>query len=212
MQKKSKDHISKVLGIGERIRYVRQILGMNQSEFAEKIGVESYNTVFRYEKNKRKPNSATIGRICEIGYTTFKWILLGKVNTEICDRLIDSIKSKNIRYEIITMGFGMSSEYLKGIAKYKISPSKKFISKYCDHYDEDRVLFYDFLMFEDDNMEFYIPKSRHKKDNNIKKINEICKLLEEDTEAQDLVLKLLRSRKESKEAAEALSVKNKKST
>jgi transcriptional regulator with XRE-family HTH domain len=61
-------------GIGFRISQVRGRL--TQAEFAQSLGVHK-NTLIRYEKEERLPDSALLMRICERYEVNPAWLLLG---------------------------------------------------------------------------------------------------------------------------------------
>lgn len=65
---------SKPRGIGFRISQVRGRL--TQAEFAQSLGVHK-NTLIRYEKEERLPDSALLMRICERYEVNPGWLLMG---------------------------------------------------------------------------------------------------------------------------------------
>ena len=60
----------------ERIKEVRTDAGLNQIEFAKRIGVGP-STVTNYEKGTRTPTNAVIQNICRVFHVSKEWILNG---------------------------------------------------------------------------------------------------------------------------------------
>lgn len=64
--------------LGERIRYVREeVLGLNQADFADKLGFSRVATISDYELDKRSPDIAVLRKIASIGGVTLEWIMTG---------------------------------------------------------------------------------------------------------------------------------------
>jgi phage repressor protein C with HTH and peptisase S24 domain len=63
--------------LGARIVEVRTRLEMNQSEFAEKLGVTT-GSISHWEKGTRRPSVETIKLIADVGQVEFLWLLTGK--------------------------------------------------------------------------------------------------------------------------------------
>lgn len=56
-----------MLHIAENIRLIRDLTGLSQSDFAEKIGLEvNKDMIYSYESGKAKPKSVIIDKIAEI--------------------------------------------------------------------------------------------------------------------------------------------------
>ena len=184
-------------GIGNRIRLVRKLLKFTQGEFAEKLNLERYGAVFRYEKNLRKPDLAIIRTICFLGNTTSKWMLTGKVDKKLCDEIIISINESKRSLAAVAHDINVPVEYLKYLQEYKIDPSANFIKRYLAFYP-DADINADVLS----NLDKENYNDVHYSDANIgnqsEKINnlaEINGLLLEDVDAQRIVLSLLWGRK-----------------
>lgn len=63
--------------MNERIKEIRKIKGLTQSEFGAKIGVKG-NTITNYESGMRTPSDAVIFSICREFGVNEKWLLTGK--------------------------------------------------------------------------------------------------------------------------------------
>lgn len=64
--------------LGERIRYVREeVLGLNQADFADKLGFSRVATISDYEKDKRSPDIVVLRKIASIGGVTLEWMMTG---------------------------------------------------------------------------------------------------------------------------------------
>lgn len=62
--------------MNERIRELRKNLGLNQTEFGEKIGLKQ-TTVAGYENNARQPNDSVIRSICREFNVSEDWLRYG---------------------------------------------------------------------------------------------------------------------------------------
>jgi len=64
--------------LGERIRHVRDsLLGLNQADFARRLGFTRTATISDYEKDKRSPDIATLRKIAGAGGVKVEWLLTG---------------------------------------------------------------------------------------------------------------------------------------
>lgn len=61
------------MGIGNRIKQVRQELKMTQQEFADRIST-TQNTIARYETEIRTPSNSTINLISRVFNINEKWL------------------------------------------------------------------------------------------------------------------------------------------
>lgn len=67
-----------MLTLGERIRLLRKnTLRLSQNEFADQLGFSRGATISDYEKNRRNPDIATLGRMAFLGSVTLDWLLNG---------------------------------------------------------------------------------------------------------------------------------------
>ena len=65
--------------LGERIKLIRdELLKINQSSFADKLGFSRVATISDYEKNKRNPDISTLCKIADMGTVSLDWLLTGK--------------------------------------------------------------------------------------------------------------------------------------
>jgi len=72
--------------LGERIRCVREeALGLNQSDFADKLGFSRVATISDYETDKRSPDIAALRKIASLGGVTLEWMLTGSGKMSVYD-------------------------------------------------------------------------------------------------------------------------------
>ncbi|MDA8079469.1 MAG: helix-turn-helix domain-containing protein [Nitrospiraceae bacterium] len=64
--------------LGERIKHLRDSLGMNQSEFATRLGLGGPTAVSKYEKNQREPEVSILGKIAALSKCSLDWLLTGE--------------------------------------------------------------------------------------------------------------------------------------
>ena len=73
--------------LGNRIKYIRDdILRVNQSNFAGKLGFSRIATISDYEKDKRSPDITALRKIATLGGITLDWLLTGEGPVTIHDR------------------------------------------------------------------------------------------------------------------------------
>lgn len=65
------------LTIGERIKSIREKLGITQEEFSQRLGT-TRNTITNYEANRRMPMDATIKSICREFHVSEVWLRTGE--------------------------------------------------------------------------------------------------------------------------------------
>ncbi len=66
------------LGIcGSRIKQIRNLLRLNQADFAKKLKLSGPTVVSKYEKDQRNPEIATLVKIAQLGNKSLDWLLTG---------------------------------------------------------------------------------------------------------------------------------------
>lgn len=78
---REKYQIGKIFGIGDRIRQVREKLGLNQENFAKKLGFSQAAVVSKYEKG-RIPGKDVLDKIALMGQVSVEWLLHGSNTAE----------------------------------------------------------------------------------------------------------------------------------
>lgn len=63
--------------IGKRIKFIREKLGLNQSQLAKEIGLESAMAISKYESDQREPDISKLIKLSELGNTSLDWLLTG---------------------------------------------------------------------------------------------------------------------------------------
>jgi len=64
--------------VGERIKYIRIQLSLNQTDFAHKLGLKTSVSVSNYENGTREPDFKTIIKIADLGSASLDWLLKGE--------------------------------------------------------------------------------------------------------------------------------------
>lgn len=86
------------MNFGEKLILMREKLGFNQNEFAEKIELAP-QSLSRYEKNKVKPSIEFIEKLTNMFSVNTNWLINGK--GEIFINEIESIEHIDYKNEII---------------------------------------------------------------------------------------------------------------
>ena len=98
--------------MNERIKQVRKALGLNQTEFGEKIGV-TQGAIAAYESGKRTPLDAAVRSICKTWSVNEVWLRTGD------GEMFDTAKSDDLitqlaeRYELDYIGEEVLRTYLQ---------------------------------------------------------------------------------------------------
>lgn len=96
--------------LGLRIASVRMKMGLNQSDFAQKLGLKTPGAVSHWEKGLRKPDIEMIKKIADVSDEDFYWLLTG-------EKFNDPLKDGN---RIIKEGLKMSESRTlkKSLSRY----------------------------------------------------------------------------------------------
>lgn len=76
----AKENDSSPQAVGERIRNLREALGLSQTEFAKQAGLVRA-AVATWERGAQRPGIALAQKITDRYGVTLDWIFLGRVNT-----------------------------------------------------------------------------------------------------------------------------------
>ena len=63
--------------LGKRIRSIRELLELNQSEMAKELSLESPMAISKYELDQREPDIDKLIKIAALGAVSLDWLLLG---------------------------------------------------------------------------------------------------------------------------------------
>lgn len=63
---------------GERFRFLREKLGLNQAELAAKLGYITYQVIGRFERGERLPSVEALLRFVNLGNFNLHWLITGK--------------------------------------------------------------------------------------------------------------------------------------
>jgi len=110
-----------LLTIGDRIKAVRDSLGITQAAFADKIG-SARNTIANYEIGRREPMESTIKSICREFNVNYDWIKTGKgeMFEDIPNGIIEELAND---YDLDELDKQVITEYLK------LTPEERTIFK-----------------------------------------------------------------------------------
>lgn len=64
--------------LGKRIKTLRELRNLSQTEYAVKLGINRAASISDYENGKREPELATLCKIAELDNTSLNWLLLGE--------------------------------------------------------------------------------------------------------------------------------------
>lgn len=64
--------------LGKRIKSLRELTKLSQTEYAVKVEVNRTASISDYENGKREPELATLCKIAEFSNVSLDWLLVGK--------------------------------------------------------------------------------------------------------------------------------------
>lgn len=64
--------------LGKRVKFARKQAGLNQTEFAKKLGLSGPTAISKYELSQREPELALLVKIARLGNVDPGWLLTGK--------------------------------------------------------------------------------------------------------------------------------------
>ena len=64
--------------LGKRIKHIRKKIGLNQSDFAKKLGLDSPVAISKYELDQREPDISKLVKMSEFGSISLDWLLTGE--------------------------------------------------------------------------------------------------------------------------------------
>jgi phage repressor protein C with HTH and peptisase S24 domain len=79
----SSKKLTTLASMGDKIKYARLKLGLNQFEFATKLGFLSATVISRYESNLRKPDMDTLAHIANMARLSLDWLITGREPMEL---------------------------------------------------------------------------------------------------------------------------------
>lgn len=106
--------------LGGRIRKLRESRNMTQTELSEILGMKTYTTVSKWEKNENFPKGKDLKKLAEIFNVTSDY-LLGLSDTE-----LGKITTQNKHPEILTLCNQLNEEKLKQLILSRYSSVKYF--------------------------------------------------------------------------------------
>ena len=106
--------------LGGRIRKLRESRNMTQTELSEILGMKTYTTVSKWEKNENFPKGKDLKKLAEIFNVTSDY-LLGLSDTE-----LGKITTQNEHHEILTLCNQLNEDKLKQLILSRYSSVKSF--------------------------------------------------------------------------------------
>lgn len=106
--------------LGGRIRKLRESRNMTQTELSEILGMKTYTTVSKWEKNENFPKGKDLKKLAEIFNVTSDY-LLGLSDTE-----LGKITTQNEHHEILTLCNQLNEDKLKQLILSRYSSIKSF--------------------------------------------------------------------------------------
>ena len=73
--------------LGERLKAVRERLGLNQSKLASQLNFSSPTVVSRFERGERLPSTETLIKLAELYEIDLHWLLTGKPSPTLKDAI-----------------------------------------------------------------------------------------------------------------------------
>lgn len=106
-----------VTDIGKRIKMLRAFLGLNQTDFAEKIG-SAQNTITGYESGRRNPSGQVIALICRTFGVNKEWLENG-TGEMMQPKPADELDALAKRYDMNNLEYVVLEKYLNSPAGFR---------------------------------------------------------------------------------------------
>lgn len=109
--------------MNNRIRKIREALGLNQNDFAQKINLQR-NSITLIETGKRNPSDRTISDICSEFNVNENWLRYGegemfiKATPELIDQLAVKYQLNDLEYRFLFEYFKLDSKTREAVATY----------------------------------------------------------------------------------------------
>lgn len=81
--------------LGKRIKSLRELTKLSQTEYAVKVEVNRTASISDYENGKREPELATLCKIAEFSNVSLDWLLAGKGRPKPPERATPSQAAQN---------------------------------------------------------------------------------------------------------------------
>lgn len=111
------------LGMKDRIKKLRKLLKLTQTEFGQKIGVKG-NTITNYETGLRTPSDAVLLSICREFRVNYFWLTEGKgemftsTPETVVEELVEQYDLDDIDKKIIEKYLELGAEQRKVLKEY----------------------------------------------------------------------------------------------
>ncbi len=111
------------LGMKDRIKKLRKLLKLTQTEFGQKIGVKG-NTITNYETGLRTPSDAVLLSICREFRVNYFWLTEGKgemftsTPETVVEELVEQYDLDDIDKKIIEKYLELDAEQRKVLKEY----------------------------------------------------------------------------------------------
>jgi transcriptional regulator, cro/CI family len=127
--------------LGDRIRKLRESRNMTQTELSEILGMKTYTTVSKWEKNENFPKGKDLKKLAEIFNVTSDYLL------GLSDNKLGKITTQNEQPEILTIYNQLEEpkqEKVLGYAKEQLEEqnSSKIVSIFDKPQDDDYITDY----------------------------------------------------------------------
>lgn len=99
--------------IGDRLKKVRLSLNMDKQSFADKLGVSSTNTIYRWEKNLAYPSGDKLRLIYELFGININWLIAGKGEMHIGEAGAGALEGRNSKVSYIDQAVQLVDEAIE---------------------------------------------------------------------------------------------------
>lgn len=113
--------------VGQRIRFLRQLLGFSQQDLANVFGVKNYNTVVRYENGTIGVSEDKLAILAARGLTTIKWLKTGIIEKDICHNLAQIRIKHKYTLEKFSELIGVPVQIVSAIENCQMAPSPHYL-------------------------------------------------------------------------------------
>jgi plasmid maintenance system antidote protein VapI len=112
-----------------------------QKNVAEKLGI-SESIISEIKHREKEPSKSLIEKaIINCDVVDPGWIIIGKINDELCRKIDIAFKCLSINLSEASKKLNVSTAFLLGIFNKEITPSNTFIERFCKIYDAHNFIY-----------------------------------------------------------------------
>jgi transcriptional regulator with XRE-family HTH domain len=128
MQENNSDLDNNNYGLGNRLRLLRTVMGINQHDLAMSMGLTTAVAVSKYEAGLRKPDYNKLSKVASFANVNLDWLITGMVSDHWCISFKKMSIDHKIKIEELAKKLSVTEAFVEAVFDCKIMPSSNFMS------------------------------------------------------------------------------------